>query len=167
MLKKFVPFVFAFAAMLLPTAPAAAWDEVCMKLPLGKAAFSATLNVLHGFRAEWGVPSAYDIPGERYRGGVPSELGPSQSHNPADGLITSGSIVANKSKCVDISGVREGEPFIVYVDPGWSGSARICATHPSNPDRWYFQTRRPYRTLWYEAWGAVWSPKCEFKYESN
>ena len=25
----------------------------------------------------------------------------------------------------------------------------------------------PYRTLWYEAWGAVWSPKCEFKYESN
>ena len=167
MLKKLLPLAVALAAMLAPTAPAAAWERVCMKLPLGKAAFSATLNVLHGFKTEWGIPNSYDVPGKSHRGGVPRELRAPDYHNPADGLITSGVIAANRSACADISAFPPGTPFVVYVDPTWAGNARVCATHPSNPDPWYLQTNRPYSTLWYEAWGAVWSPKCEFKYESN
>ena len=167
MLKKIVPFIFAVAAALLPAAPAAAWEQVCMKLPLGKAAFAATFTVVHGFWAHWGIPNAYNVPGERLRRPVPPELNPYEGHNPADGAIVSGSIVVNKSKCVDISGVENGEPFIVYVDSGWYGAIRLCETHRNNPDKWYFQQNRPYRTLWYEAWGVASSPKCAFVRESN
>ena len=168
MLKKLSVFVVVLAAALAPVSPAAAWQQVCMKLPLGKAAFSATLNVVHGFNPALGIPTAYRAHGQNYHHGLPGELGPFERPNPANGLITSnGYILANQSKCVDISEVPEGDYFIVYVDPSWNGNARLCATHPSNPHRWYAQTRRPYHTLWYEAWGAVWSPECEFKYESN
>ena len=166
MLKKFIPIVFAAAAVMLPTAPAAAWEQVCMKLPLWKTWFAGTLNVLHGFRAGDEIPSSYVGP-DGVLQPVPAELHNSQGHNRADGLITSGSIRVNQSKCVDISGVAEGEPFLVYVDIGTYRGARICATHPSNPDWWYLQTRRPYRTLWYEAWGDAGSPKCAFKHEAK
>ena len=164
MLKKLSVFVVVLAAALAPVSPAAAWEQVCVKLPRGKAAFSANFTVVHTFWTPWGLPSQYTLPDGRTER-LPGRLRPSQRRNVGYG-VESSSIAAGQSRCVDIAGVAQGDPFIVFIDPGL-GKHTLCATHPSNPDRWYFQTNRPYRTLWYEAWGAIWSPKCEFKYESN
>ena len=39
------------ALLLVPVAPAGAWDEVCMRLPLGKAWLSGRLALVHEFKA--------------------------------------------------------------------------------------------------------------------
>ena len=174
MQKKIIPFVFAAIAVMLPTTPAAAWEQVCMKLPFGKAWFAGYLVVAHGFDTEIGLPTLYRIEGKEFHSGWLPQLGGSGEENIADGKVASGRIFTSQSKCVDISGVSNGTPFIVYVATADTGDgdpsdtpAALCETHPSNPDQWYLQTTRPFRTLWYDAWGAAWAPRCKFVYESN
>ena len=165
MLKNFIAFAVVLAATLAPAAPAAAWERVCMKLLLGKAWFAAeNLTVLHGFDPDLGYPNSYLVDGVA-SGWVPESLGRSGNYNPAEGASISTSFAVNQSRCVDISGVEVGKPFMVYLTVD-NGPARNCETHSSNPNWWYVQTERPYRTLWYEAQGSVWTPKCKFVYEN-
>ena len=156
MLKKFAILIFAAAAMLLPAAPAAAWGEVCMKLPSWKTWFAGHLTVVPVYDPERGADRL-----------LPSRGYPLyERHVPAPNEITSRRILVNQSKCVDIRTIPYGTPFIVYIHVV-EGKARLCETHPSNSDPWYHRTDRPYRKLWYEAWGTSSNPKCKFVYESN
>ena len=156
MLKNLIAFAVVFAAMLAPAAPAAAWGQVCMKLPLWKTWFAGHLTVVPVYEPEKGAESL--LPS----GGYPLY----ERHVPAPNEIVSRRIQVNQSKCVDIRTIPYGTPFIVYIHVV-EGKARLCETHPDNPEQWYVRTDRPYRTLWYEAWGASMHPKCKFVYESN
>ena len=168
MLKKILPFIFAFAAMALPVNGAAAWERVCMKLPLWKTGYAAKLVVVHGFPTEDGIPTHQDIPGTSRDAPLPESLGGNSRNGRvvAAGGVSSGVFAVNQGRCVDITGIPEGAPFIVYVQPE-GGTARLCETHPSNPDPWYLQTTRPYQTLQYEAWGTTFNAKCKFTHEFN
>ena len=157
MLKKLIPVAAAAVAMLTPTAPAAAWDEVCIHLPLWRVGYYLeSFTVAHGFDPQRGRPTEhpinYDVAGNRT--------------NPSNGVIVSEDIAVNQSRCVDISGVPEGEAMMMYIEVG-NGPAVVCGTHSSNPNWWYEQTDRPYRRLWYEATRTVWNPVCSYVRESN
>ena len=158
MLKKIIPAVAVAAAMLLPAAPAAAWEQVCMKLPLWKTWFALeSFHVAYEFDPSIGRPTGYHVH-EEVEG---------SRHNPAAGNIRGPYIAVNQSKCVDISGLAEGTEMMIYIAVSGVTKYRVCETHPANPDWWYVQSDRPYRTLWYEAWGSTANPKCKFTYESN
>ena len=170
MLKKITVLAFAAAAML-PAAPAGAWDQVCMKLPLWKTWFSANFHIVYDFstasgrryptptvcgRQKTGRRGAIDHPQGRWEG---------TGDISANGRIDSPSIHVNQTKCADISEIPEGRPFIVYIHPH-SGHPALCETHRSNPDKWYHQQTRPYRTLNYESTGVAGRPTCKFARES-
>ena len=156
MLKKLIPLAFAAAAALLPTSPAAAWEEVCMKLPLWKTWFAAHLTAVPVYNPDRGVDRLMPTRGYPLY----------ERHVPAPNEIVSRRIQVNQSKCVDIRTIPYGTPFIVYAHVV-EGTPRLCDTHPHNPEKWYVRTNSPYRTLWYEAWGSSSNPKCKFVYESN
>ena len=167
--KKIIPLVFAFALAVLPVNGAAAWERVCMKLPLWDTGYAAKFVVIHGFPAAEGLPTHQDLPGTSRDAPLPETVGGDTRNGRrvvAAGGVSSGVFIVNQTRCVDITGIAEGTPFIVYVAPE-GGHARLCETHRSNPDPWYFQTSRPYRALNYEAWGTTFNAKCEFKYESR
>ena len=180
MLKKIIPIAFAAAAMLLPAAPAAAWEQVCMKFPFGKAWYAGYLVVVHGFIPH-SLPTMVLLSGtlvhgkkERLKPGIGTNRNnraiAGRENIAVGGKIVSGRIHAAQTRCVDISEIPEGDPFIVYVDTaetGPDGAAHLCETHSSNPNGWYLQTNRPYRTLHYDAWGASWAPRCKFTHEYN
>ena len=63
MLKKIAVLAFAAAAML-PAAPAGAWEQVCMKLPLWKTWFSGNFHIVYDFHTYLG-----EIPGSYYEAG--------------------------------------------------------------------------------------------------
>ena len=180
MLKKITPFLLAvLTALTLALAPAqnaAAWDRVCMHFPLWKTWYAGRFYVTHTFQGRPGkVPnSVYLGSGYRVRVRLPHfgrETDPAPNAH-ANSQIVSSDISANKSACVDIRGIPNGQPFFVHVGSFFGGSGPtgegnvLCKTHRSNPNPWYTQQNRPYKTLWYHAWGVVRSPKCEFKHES-
>ena len=169
MLKKLPSLILAAAMMAFPAAPASAWERVCMKLPLWKTGYAAKFAVIHGFPAEQGIPTHQELPGTSRNAPLPESLGGDTRNNRsvvARGGVTSGVFAVNQTRCVDITGIAEGTPFIVYVAPE-GGHARLCETHRSNPDPWYIQTNRPYSALHYDAWGTTFNPKCKFVYEAR
>ena len=166
MLKKIAVLAFAAAAML-PAAPAGAWDQVCMNLPLWKTWFSGNFHVVYDFSTALGeIPGSYypEERGSRGSIGLPKELNGSLNVR-ANGQIRSSSVHVNQTKCVDISKIPQGEPFIVYFHADF-GRAVLCGTHRSNPDKWYHQTNRPYRTLNYKSTGTSLNTRCEYTHES-
>ena len=172
MLKKCIPLVFAAVAALAPVRAANAWDEVCVKLPLWKTWFSAKFAVVHDFdqSADGSLPAKHPLsPGSRPHDF--SDVIPNSTDTDAKSAVYSGKIAVNQSRCVDISGIPNGEPFFVFVlvDSASisSSSGVVCETHPSNPNRFYNQQNRPYSKMWFESWGPVWGPKCKFTNESN
>ena len=183
--RKFAAAVFIFAALFAPVHPAAAWDEVCMRLPLWKTGFAAHFHVVHAFNGEQpGLPIAvwrivqspddhewgeYVIPSIQRNIINGGDL--FNSDKLAYGQIQSPDIRVNQTRCVNITGLRPNEPFFVLLNVhGKSGRYYLyCDIHPSaaavNP--WYNQTDRPYRKINFEARGVVGNPKCEFTHESN
>ena len=166
MLKKIAVLAFAAAAML-PAAPAGAWDQVCMKLPLWKAWFSSNFHIAYDFPTASGkIPGSYYTKKTGRRGAIDLPKGLNGSRDiSANGRIDSPSVHINQTKCADISEIPQGKPFIVYIHPH-SGNPAVCETHHSNPDKWYYQTNRPYRTLNYETTGVAGRPKCRYTHES-
>ena len=165
MLKKIAVLAFAAAAML-PAAPAGAWDQVCMKLPLWKAWISGNFHVVYDFPTYLGkIPDSYRVwaPGGGHEV-IPRALG-GDSRLLAEGHIGSSTIHVNQTRCVDISKILQGKPFFIYFSPHL-GTATLCETHSSNPDKWYHQTNRPYRTLNYESTGTTGHARCRFTHES-
>ena len=167
MLKKITVLAFA-AAVLLPAAPAEAWEQVCMKLPLWKTWFAGYGRVVYDFPTASGeIPSAY----RPKKGGAQLRLHrlPNDLNGSADVVaedqVRTPTIHVNQTKCVNISKVAQGKPFIVYFHPDF-GRAVLCGTHQSNPDKWYHQTNRPYRTLNYETTGTTFNATCRFTHES-
>ena len=162
--------------MLLPVAPAAAWDEVCLHFRGGaKTWFIGQLNVIHGFDAARGQPTSYPPPrprltidGREKRVYLPWLNGSSRNNdtNPADARLLSREVGAGASVCESIAALPEGTPFLVFMNT-YHGKKVLCQTHSSNPDDWYLQTNRPYRKIWFHTWGAAWSPRCFFNNESN
>ena len=167
MLKKITVLAFAIAAVL-PAAPAGAWEQVCMKLPLWKTWFSGTFHVVYDFPTTPGgdLPGKYSIRGmsKFSTQRVPGEL-EGNSDIIASGHIDSPGMHVNQTKCVDIREIPEGNPFIVYFDAHF-GIGALCETHQSNPEKWYHQTNRPYRTLNYESTGTTLHVKCKYTHES-
>ena len=164
MLKKIAVLAFAAAAML-PAAPAGAWEQVCMKLPLWKTWFSGNFHIVYDFHTYLGeLPDSYYVRETRSSTALPEELNAS-SRVRADGYIKSSSMHVNQTKCVDISEISQGDAFFLYFQPDL-GKAVLCETHHSNPDKWYHQTNRPYRTLNYESTGSAAHPKCRYTHES-
>ena len=174
MLKKLIPAFAAAVAMLTPVAPAAAWDEVCLHFRGGaKTWFIGQLNVIHGFDADRGMPTTYphptgklDIRGNPKRFRAPFAES-SDDSNPADARLLSREVGAGASVCTSIAGLPEGTPFIAYMNTYNQAKRVLCSTHPSNPNKWYLQTNRPYRQIWFHTWGAAWSPRCVYSNESN
>ena len=175
MLKKIIPITVAAVAMLLPVAPAAAWDEVCLHLRgSARTWFIGQLNIVHGFDAARGNPSSYPPPRPRLtidlrekRVFMPWLNGGGEADpNPAETRLRSGNISANRTACESIAHLRPGEPFLVFLNT-YRENKVLCETHESNPNDWYLQTNRPYRKIFFNAWGAEWSPKCHFNHESN
>ena len=162
MLKKIAVLAFA-AAAILPAAPAGAWDQICMKLPLWKAWVSGNFHVVYSFPTSSGkVPSSYYT--NNTAALLPKSLqGSDRVH--ARGHVGSSSIHVNQTRCVNISKIPHGDAFILYFEPHL-GTAALCETHHSNPNKWYNQTNRPYRTLNYETTGAAGAPKCRYTHES-
>ena len=158
--------ILAFAAAMLPAAPAGAWDQICMKLPLWKTWYAANFHVVHSFHTNAGdIPNAYYMPERRASMKLPNELGGTYNSR-ADGRIKSPGIAVNQTKCVDITEIPDGEPFFVYIHPPLR-KRRPPQNHHSNLDKWNHQQNRPYRTLNYESWGGVAHAKCKFTRESN
>ena len=166
MLKKAAVLTFAVAAML-PAAPAGAWEQICMKLPLWKTWYAANFHVVHSFHTNRGndIPNSYYVPERRASMKLPDELGGTYNSR-ADGHIKSPDIIVTQTRCVDITEIPDGEPFFVYIHPH-AGNAALCETHRSNPNKWNHQQNRPYRTLHYESWGGAAHAKCKFTRESN
>ena len=183
--RKIAAVVFAVAALFAPVHSAAAWDEVCMRLPLWKTGFAAHFHVVHGFDGDVpGLPYAVwadeEVEENYWEGGnvIPplrDELINRRDllnyQKTASDQVQSGAIRVNQTRCVNISGMYDGEPFFVLANiHGKAGKNYVyCEIHPSaaavNP--WYNQTDRPYRKINFEARGSVSSPKCEFTHESN
>ena len=167
MLKKIAVLAFA-AAAILPAAPAGAWDQVCMNLPLWKTWFAGSGYVVYDFPTASGkIPGSYypEKEGARLRPlPLPKDLNGSADVIAQDQVRTS-TIHVNQTKCVNISKIPQGKPFIVYFLPDF-GKAVLCGTHHSNPDKWYHQTNRPYRTLNYETTGTTFNAKCVYARES-
>ena len=167
MLKKIAILAFAAAAML-PAAPAGAWDQVCIKLPLWKTGFTGNGRVVYDFPTASG-----EIPGSYYPKKGGAQLRPLSLPNDlkgsadviAQGEVRTPTIHVNQTKCVNISRIPQGKPFIVYFYPDF-GKAVLCETHRSNPDKWNHQQNRPYRTLNYESTGTSLNAKCKFTRES-
>ena len=170
-----------FLSML--TAPTAvAWDKVCVRLPLGKSWLVPQLHVVSHFPA-WdtrrniqldhlpgvanGESHHNDRSGSRYDYDIPSGFGVDRGVRASGPLKRTGNILAGQSKCLDISDLPNGTAFFAYVSTTFAGGERhaLCSTHSSNRFRYYLQTERPYREMWYESWGAEWSPNCEFTHE--
>ena len=167
MLKKCITILAFAIAAVMPAAPAAAWEQVCMKLPLWKSWYSGTFHVVYDFHTHLGViPNSFYVSKTHSSTQLPDALGGSTDVR-ADGQIDSATLRVNNTKCVDISRIRNGDAFFVYIKPDVGNAAALCETHPSNPEKWYIQTSRPYRTLNYESWGGVAHPKCKFTHESN
>lgn len=167
MLKKIAALAFALA-VTQPLAPSAkAWDEVCVHFPIWKAAFLGNFGVVHGFSTAYGrIPNSYHDPDTNSFWKLPDDLGGWHGIR-AGGAIMSGTFGANDTRCVSIRHLPEGEPFFVFVDPDGNPAAALCSTHGSNPNQWYLQQNRPYRKIWWEAGGAVWSPYCNYWRETN
>ena len=175
MLKKlnscFVAFAAALTLALTPAQDAAAWERVCLKLPLWKTWFTADMHVVHSFK---GVPGK--VPNAVFHGptGEPRkwleslpDFGKRTDHRwqgRADGQIISRGIAANQERCVDIRHIPVGQPFFVYIY-AHLGRNLLCETHHTNSNPWYYQRNAGYRDIVYEAWGAVHSERCEFRYE--
>ena len=164
MLKKIAVLAFAVAAAL-PAAPAGAWEQVCMKLPLWKAWISGNFHVVYDFSTHLGkLPLSYQEPGAS-RMSIPGELRGDTRVPPARGHVGSSTIHVNQTRCANISEIPQGKPFFIYFSPHL-GTPALCETHSSNPDKWYHQTNRPYRTLNYESTGTTLHTKCRFTHES-
>ena len=175
MLKKIPPFMLAVAAALTlalaPAQDAAAWSRICMKLPLWEALFPGAMHVVFGFE-----PRPGKTPTRFYRGGrtqnLPDSLGGDSSMPPARGRMETKLLGAHEtSSCIRLSGrgikgsrINPDEPFFVYLQVH-QGKAVRCKTHPSNPNPWYRQQKRPYRAIWFKAWGIPEHPQCEFTHE--
>ena len=173
MLKKTASLIFAaLASLTLTLAPArdaAAWDRVCVHLPLWKTAYSGRFHVIHSFKGAPGkVPNAVFVGSgaERALHALP-EFGRRTDRiwsARANGQITSGNLSASKSGCVDIRGIPNGQPFFVYIYPSL-GKPALCDPRGNNPNPWYVQQDRPRKELWHHAWGGVRSAKCEWRHE--
>lgn len=182
MKRKLATFAFALALSFLAAPVATAWDKVCAKAPVGKAWMIPQLHVVSHFPA-WdtrrnvrledlpGVANGEtyynDRSGSRYDYEVPSSFDVNPWVRASGPLKRTGNILAGQSKCLDISDLPEGTAFFAYVSTTWFSGNRygLCSPHSSNPFRYYLQTERPYREMWYETTGVEWSPKCEFTHE--
>ena len=144
-IRAVAPVLAALALTVAPVAPAGAWDQICVKLPLWKTWFAARFVIPYGFRPEIN-PRTNIVSQKKHSTRV---------------------LNANESQCVDITNIQPGELFYVKVFP-LEGKGIVCDTHPSNPKDYYAQTGdRPYTTLHYEAWGTSLHPRCKFIRESN
>ena len=164
MLKKITPLMLAVLTTLAlaPLQEAAAWQRVCMKLPLWQTWFAAHFHVIVGFDTSDGrLPGAE---GYYLRNQLPKELGGDPEKYAWGSPRKSPSFRVNQSRCVSIEHVADGEPFFVYVQAA-VGKAVVCKTHHTNPNPWYHQQNRPYQELWYKAWGTSGHPRCEFTHE--
>lgn len=169
---------FALAASFSAAPAAVAWDKVCVRLPLGKAWLVPQLHIISHFPA-WdtrrnvqldhlpgvanGETHVNHEAGSRYDYDLPDGLGGDRGVRASGPFMETGGILAGQSKCLDISGFPDGTAFFAYVSTAFASA--LCETHSSNRFRYYLQTDRPYREMWYEAWGAEWSPNCEFTHE--
>ena len=170
MLKKFIPAIVAAVFALTPVHTADAWDEVCVHFPLWKTWFSGKFIVVSGFDSENdSLPAKFGPNLNRPRDF--SDLIDNTTDDTARGAVYSSKMVVNQSRCVSIRDVDVDERFFVFIladSASISSSVGVvCETHSSNPNRFYHQTNRPYRKIWFESWGAVWSPKCKYTHESN
>ena len=171
MLKKIPPLLLAaLTALTLALAPAqsaAAWERVCMHLPLWHTWFAARFHVVSDFSTGYHVSvpgSIWDWERKKQLRILPHQDLGASLNNRATGFQRSAVIGANASRCLDISAMRPGTPFIVYTHVE-GGKAVLCKTHPDNPKPWYFQAKTRYREIWYKSWGASQSPRCEFTHE--
>ena len=171
MLKKIAAILTFAVAALMPVAPAAAWDEVCVHFPLWKTAFAGDFAVVYDydFRGT-GLPSHF--PSRRYSpsGGNLPITTPHHLINykskPATVATISGTFGAGKTRCVTIGKIRNGQDFTVFVRTTL-GTVAHCSTHSSNPNKWYTQQQRPFRKIWWQSWGVVGSPTCQYWRETN
>ena len=170
-LKKILAVAAAFAAamslLLLPAPAAFAWNEVCVKLPFGQAAYVGRFHVVHGFpdRPDGRLPGYYRDPEEGARqlpGGVADDFS-----RQAAGRITSKNISAGFHTCVPLRDLRLRTPFFVYVQTALFTNHALCATHSSNSKKYYQQQHRPFLKIWFKAVGEFDAPKCEYWKESN
>ena len=166
MLKKITPLMLAVltTALTLALAPAqdaAAWQRVCMKLPLWKAWYSAKFYVVYDFDTRNGrLPGLMLSKAGHVRIPLPSNLG-GDPEKLAQAFRVSPTFAVNQSRCVSIKHLSYGSPFLVYVQVA-GGTAAVCETHHTNPNPWYRKQKRPYKDLWYDAWGASLHPRCAF-----
>ena len=166
MLKKITAAVVLTLSLTF-TPAAVAWDEVCMKLPIWHTWFAADFYVVYDFPAIPGgrLPYYYYDTGRKSNYWLPPGVGDEKSLV-AKGRIKSDNIAAGGSKCVSLAPVAQGKPFFVYVQTRVFTGYDLCSTHSSNPEKWYHQTNRPYRQLWYKSTGVAGAPKCEYTHEA-
>ena len=173
MLKKITSFMLAalttltLTLALAPAQNAAAWDEVCVKFPLWRTAFVGRFLVIHNHDFYAGAPSF--VPDRDYpRLSVPIlKSVPGPRSRGARQALYSGDFTAGKSRCVSIRHVTNNSSFAVFAQTTWGQATTLCSTHSSNPNIWYNQQQRPYRKIWFEAWGAAGSPRCAYWRETN
>ena len=87
--------------------------------------------------------------------------------NPADARLLSPEVGAGRSVCKSIAGLPRGNALHRLHEHLQSGETGFVRNPPSNPEKCYLQTNRPYSKIWFHTWGAAWSPRCEFNNESN
>ena len=166
MFKKITAALTFAVVALAPVAPAAAWEEVCMKFPLWKTAFIGFFSVIHDYQFQNGLPRS--ISSRNFKGAdiqLPRHI--ANDKNPrTENVVFSGNFAANQSQCVDIRHIPNGQNFVVLVHTTWEAIAH-CSTHSSNPNIWYTQQQRPFRKIWWQAWGAAGSPTCHYWRETH
>ena len=172
MLKKILAAAAATALSLplsLPLAPAAlAWNEVCVKLPFWRAAYVGKFHVVHGFPDEpdGRLPGFYYDSDRGVYSGLPHDFADDFDRQ-ADGRITSAGISAGFHRCVSIRDLPLRTPFLVYVETTFASAYALCATHSSNPKKYYLRQGRPFLKIWFEATGPDGNPRCDYWKESN
>ena len=160
MLKKSPPPSFLTLSLTVHPRRRRVGTRFAMKLPIWHTWFAADFYVVYDFPATPGgrLPYYYYDTDKNSNYWIPPASAMTSPWSPR-GRIKSANIAAGGSKCVSLAPVAEGKPFFVYVQTRVFTGYDVCSTHSSNPEKWYYQTNRPYRQLWYKSTGAAGAPQ--------
>lgn len=161
--------------------PAAAWEQVCLHMPLGPTWFVGRFYLAHGFNPflahTEGLPMKYvgEDGDHEYLprhadiniDGRPLSF---SSRTVADELLESSALGAGRRFCFSVRHVPEGEPLFAYVATQTEAADVVaCKTPPGDSSVWFVQTpvNQTPRKLWLRAWGSNFKLWCEYNHESD
>ena len=183
--NKLNPFLIAaFAALtlaltLIPARSAAAWDEVCVHLPLWHSAYVAHVVVAHDYDFRHSMPRRFpEKPPQSLLANDQWKTVWDEYHNAPGHTVTrrsgdagktihSGKFGVNSHRCVRVRHIRQGHGFAVYVVSAGASAVAHCATDGNTRERYYKQQNRPHRKLWFRATGTDWHPRCHYWRQTN